>query len=420
LRNTTNPKRKVNKSLDYAKFILATHLHRKAKEGTLNHMDLYNMMNSMKKTRATKPLECSKLKEDLHINEASISVLDFACDLIGKIAEKERREKEGINNPVREKKKRTKDKGNDTVRRITHREFCRETQKSLAEDKDINKLSEILLEDTQKIESRDAEFVKNIKKRDRNNFGPKAWIYSYKEKEKHLNNNRKQTMKFQAIQYWSQGNPSSDLNQITNKWDDILKTLGQPSIQLFDKNKAYKYIENHCPDLLIPFETAFHYAVEADIFRIAYALNNSCIWLDSDLYPTRTTHLFLPNAFEKRKTTLMFRWYKPWITNAFFVTDANSPLFNTILRQMKNYNFKEKEHSTNEVLSSFGPRRYNNVWKQLMKENKEKDIINYKKTNIRGAWKFGYINEYNDVKMKPPFKLNYKETDNNWKSVKTK
>ena len=68
----------------------------------------------------------------------------------------------------------------------------------------------------------------------------------------------------------------------------------------FTKDSALAYIKNHCPELVISFTTAFHYAIEADVFRVAYAQKNDCIWLDSDLYPQRyTKHLLQAIAMQK-------------------------------------------------------------------------------------------------------------------------
>ena len=110
-------------------------------------------------------------------------------------------------------------------------------------------------------------------------------IFAIATKKLQLNQNISK-IDWLPFQYWSQEKQPYDVKKVTDKWNSLLKSLGIRTIKVFDKNMAYKYINENCPELLISFKTAFHYAVEADIFRAVFAKYNNCIWLDSDIYPT--------------------------------------------------------------------------------------------------------------------------------------
>ena len=89
------------------------------------------------------------------------------------------------------------------------------------------------------------------------------------------------------FQYWSQGQLPYDLQDIQEKWNKIFLNMGLPAIKLFNKSSAREWIALNAPEFIKSFEKAPLFAVEADIFRIAYALKNDCIWIDSDQYPRK-------------------------------------------------------------------------------------------------------------------------------------
>ena len=221
---------------------------------------------------------------------------------------------------------------------------------------------------------------------------------------------------WQPFQYWSQGDPPDAIKEITKIWNSIFVAVGVRPIVLFDRNTALKYIEKHCPELAIAFTTAFHYAVEADVFRVAYAQKNNCIWLDSDLYPNRNTIDFLKILLPYRKTTLFFRWFQPWITNAFFIAPASSLFFANILSSTANTNFSNLPHTVETVGSTFGPTRFNQEIKRIFNldgHNDEESLI----AGYKNAKHFNFVNEHTFANMAPPFKLEYKSSNDNWQNA---
>lgn len=124
------------------------------------------------------------------------------------------------------------------------------------------------------------------------------------------------------IQYWSQGLPPSDVSAITSEWNSVLQQAELPNIKLFSREMAADYIDKKTPWLKTPFATAFHFALEADIFRIAAAVAEGCMWLDSDQLPSRRCSSVL-RFIANRDESTFFIW-KPHdsqparIANGFF------------------------------------------------------------------------------------------------------
>lgn len=223
---------------------------------------------------------------------------------------------------------------------------------------------------------------------------------------------------FTPFQYWSQGQLPYDLKDIQEKWSNIFQEIGLPQIELFNKSSAREWIENYTPELIKPFEKAPLYAVEADIFRIAFALKNDCIWIDSDQYPRQKTGQLIQQRAKDCDTLLMFRWNRPWVTNSFFLTKKASPLFQKIFLTCLEYEFPTTRGiSKNDVLRSFGPGRYNTILNSIIRENSILIKYNYLPqpgwTSGEG-WKYSFLNEKNLCALKPPFKLNYEHSEDSW------
>ena len=227
-------------------------------------------------------------------------------------------------------------------------------------------------------------------------------------------------LNFQAFQYWSQGEPPLEIQRVTQVWNDLLIRLGLSPIELFDHQRAHHWIEQHCPCLLPAFQTAFHYACEADIFRVAYALSNNCIWLDSDLYPTVHTEQILQESISgSPSTTLLFAWFKPYLTNAFFVTSKHSPFFKRIVDEMSNFTFEGKDQNGHLIWTSFGPGRYQATLKAWIDRDdvalaQSGGLLWSGLTCQSQPWTLQFLNTYRGVEMTPPFDLAYKQTNDAW------
>ena len=230
--------------------------------------------------------------------------------------------------------------------------------------------------------------------------------------------NQEIVVKFTPFQYWSQGKLPHDIQDIQKKWDKIFLEIGLPTIKVFDKTSAGEWISSHAPEFIKIFEKAPLYAVEADIFRIAFALHNDCIWIDSDQYPRQNTGQLIQQRANHCDTLLMYRWNRPWITNSFFLTKKNSPLFQKIFNTSLSYKLpKTRTLTRNDVLRSFGPGRYNTVLNTIIKESsihpKANSLPKAQWTSKEG-WRYTFLNEKNLCALKPPYKLSYESSESSW------
>ena len=220
----------------------------------------------------------------------------------------------------------------------------------------------------------------------------------------------------QPFQYWSQGNPPEEILKIKDEWDRELTKIGLKNIILFDHNSALKWILTNTPDLAESFQTAFHYAVEADIFRIAYALKNDCIWIDSDMVISESVAATLSKRLVSAETTLYLKRRNPGLSNGFFATKKSSPFFTKIAQDMKGFSFKGKKPSKELVLNSFGPTKYTKTFLDLLKSNNKVDLPKpgeYPTLNLND-WNFNFLNKSTFGSEKPEKNLAYFGTNDNW------
>ena len=252
------------------------------------------------------------------------------------------------------------------------------------------------------------------------NTRKKLWISSFEIITK-TTNSPTPDIHFVPIQYWSQGKLPPDFEKIRRKWNQILAYSGQQQIQLFNKSSARDWIASYTPELIKHFDKAPLYAIEADIFRIAFAFKNNCIWIDSDQYPKRFTPQLIQRWSHDCDTLLMFRWNRPWVTNSFFMTKKNSPFFRAMIEANLSYTFPKKEDlSRKDVLNSFGPGRFNKSLSALISEGRlptdNAKVLNKIKPVLltRDGWKIAFSNETSLCSLKPPFALKYGGPTKSW------
>ena len=223
---------------------------------------------------------------------------------------------------------------------------------------------------------------------------------------------------FTPFQYWSQGKPPQDIQDIQEKWNKIFLEIGLPTIKSFDKTSAREWIMSYAPEFIKLFDEAPLYAVEADIFRITFALLNDCIWIDSDQYPRQNTGQLIQQRGINCDTLLMFRWNRPWITNSFFLTRKASPLFQKIFNTSLGYKFpRTKAMTRNDVLRSFGPGRYNTFLNEIIKDHSNDSNSNgspKSQWTSKEGWRYAFLNEKNLCALKPPYKLSHESSENSW------
>ena len=174
----------------------------------------------------------------------------------------------------------------------------------------------------------------------------------------------------QPIQYWSQGKTPEDVENTTALWNEILKSLGLEPIKLFDKRSARDWIKHQREEFLISFDTAFHYAAEADVFRVAYASSNECIWIDSDFHPTEYAYLTLAQALNNDCS--FFFWYprRSRINNAFFIARRGCKIIKSVALETRGLDLSIYPQNTNTIIATFGAGRYNSIITNLFLNEK--------------------------------------------------
>lgn len=224
---------------------------------------------------------------------------------------------------------------------------------------------------------------------------------------------------YTPIQYWSQGEPPEDVGRVTKEWNRLLSVLGIREIKVFCKSSAYSFIEQNQPTLLEAFSTAPHYAAESDVFRLAHALTRLSIWIDSDLWPRRSTNQILAHALRTGSSTFFLYDELPFVQNSFFVSANSCPIFSRIGEELKGYSYADKELNHSLIHDSFGPGAYNRALQHANRLYGE-PILSYDKKRGLGIIKFdkpfeiNLVNEYSFAYMCKPGGLAYKKTNLSW------
>jgi hypothetical protein len=140
------------------------------------------------------------------------------------------------------------------------------------------------------------------------------------------------SLEVQPFQYWSQGDPPSDVQECSSQWNSLLTSIGLPPIQLFTKETAAAWIRAHAPDFEVPFASAYHYTIESNVFRLAYfSAGIDCLWIDIDMVPKCDAASILLSALSRPSSLLFFREYSPWISNCFLSLENGAFSFNRLL-----------------------------------------------------------------------------------------
>ena len=242
------------------------------------------------------------------------------------------------------------------------------------------------------------------------------WINSFLEDLENIEEQHKIT--HQPFQYWSQGSIPSDLAHLQRMWNVEFEKIEIKPIKIFDKNSALAWIKDNTPKLLTAFETAPHYAIEADVFRIAYASHNDCIYLDIDSYPLPKSIHILRRKISTAETTLLFTEYKPYILNGVFATRKESPFFAQIEKDLSGFSFQNKDISRRLFMDSFGPGRFSVTVQRLTRAHSINKVptMGDKACAILkiGEYSINFLNSYNFCRNKPPWSLDYKQSSNSW------
>ena len=278
---------------------------------------------------------------------------------------------------------------------------------------DLHQIRYLISPETPIIKGRTGSFCNELIQCDPAITKQRLWIRSFHTKSV-TTGYRKDFADYQPFQYWSQGTPPHDVQALTLIWNRLFNDLGIRPIRVFDKRDALDFISEYTPELLPAFESAFHYTIESDIFRIAFALFNDCIYTDADCFPKKETRDLMQTLLAEQTTSLCFRWFRVWICSGFFATCAQSPFFKRIVDEMNGYSFIGKPRTRKEVFDSFGPARYNATLADFMDDNSGINTSDgASEIVIDEGWHIKFANCHNAF-SEGHFSLEYKKTNDNW------
>lgn len=225
-----------------------------------------------------------------------------------------------------------------------------------------------------------------------------------------------------VIQYWSQGTPPSDVQLVSSVWKRMLKENQIGEVKLFDHGSAESWIANNAPEFAPHFSRAFHFAMQADVFRIAYASRLPSIYVDIDAWPLENTAEILKFGLQQKRSMLYLRTYTPWLGNGFFISRPDCPFFRELAAQCVEIDLDRWPSDRDTILKTFGPIRYNDVLLTLLNRSSssEASAVN----GVPGCSKLRldqgelyFTHEAAVASMKPPFALDYKATEASWKKM---
>lgn len=222
------------------------------------------------------------------------------------------------------------------------------------------------------------------------------------------------------IQYWSQGAPPADVQIVCDNWRKLFEDERLGQVELFDRASAATWIAENAPEFESQFSKAFHYAMESDIFRIAFASKRPCIYMDIDSWPLEHTAEILRFAVQSGSSMLYFRTHRPVIVNGFFVASPDCPFFKELVRQCLEIDIDSLPKDYLALEGTFGPSRYNKVFLDLIDASagasatRADDLPGCSTVSFE-EYKIHFAHEAAIASVRPPFPLGYKITGDYWK-----
>ncbi len=167
------------------------------------------------------------------------------------------------------------------------------------------------------------------------------------------------------VQYWSQGILPEPLEEISARWRPILRDLGLPELQRFDRASARQWIGDCAPAFLRPFDSAYHVAIESDVFRVAFASRCAMLYLDCDNTPTEQSRRVLADGLRAPGSTLYFRTTRPIVANGLFLSRPHCPFFTHLAAAVQAVDFSLLPQDKS-FFQRVGPGAYNRILDALM------------------------------------------------------
>jgi hypothetical protein len=192
---------------------------------------------------------------------------------------------------------------------------------------------------------------------------------------------------------------------------------------VYDNESAARWIAANAPEFSAAFSQAFHFAMESDIFRIAYASRLDCIYIDIDSWPIAGISRVLDCGLRSGSSMLYFRAGQPSLNNSFFIARRNCPFFETLVRQCSAIDLSGLPRQRSTILDTFGPGRFISVLHEIVGGDAVTAVHPIPEANGVSAMYFQdgssllFANEFATAAQKPPYPLNYKRTDDHWKNV---
>jgi hypothetical protein len=224
------------------------------------------------------------------------------------------------------------------------------------------------------------------------------------------------------IQYWSQGAPPVDVQIVCDNWRKLFAVERLGTIKLFDRSSASKWINEHAPEFSGAFSKSFHYAMESDIFRIAYASKLPCIYMDIDSWPLEHTAAILRFAVRSKETMLYLRSNRLTVPNGFFVSCPECPFVQELVRQCVAIDLDRLGRDYVVIEATFGPSRYTKVLLDLLARSRSAsaaavDAVPGCSVVSTDFGRFFFSHEAAVASVRPPFPLGYKATEDYWKFI---
>jgi hypothetical protein len=223
----------------------------------------------------------------------------------------------------------------------------------------------------------------------------------------------------QPIQYWSQSEIPEDVSRLTHEWNAVLSDCGLPPVALFTKSAAAEWIAANAPEFLISFQTAFNYAVESDVFRVAYASRCTCLYIDADMKPYPWSSRILRSVLREVGSVLYLRRCRPMLGSCFFLARKGCPFFESLANSCREVDFGRLDKSKQTVYTTFGVDKFMSVLLCLLDEYPFRQVDSIGLGLVRIKWRdfsVSFVNE-SSIALASQFGLAYKATTDNWHNV---
>jgi hypothetical protein len=224
------------------------------------------------------------------------------------------------------------------------------------------------------------------------------------------------------VQYWSQGTPPTDVQILCKEWKLLFEREKLGRVELFNRASAAAWIDEHAPEFSLQFSKAFHYAMESDIFRIAYASKRPCIYMDIDSWPLEHTAAILRFAVRSKSTMLYVRAHRATIVNGFFVSTPECPFVRELVDQCLAIDLDSLPKDYLILESTFGPSRYRKTFIDILNRDPNASASTVEEVPGCSVVSIGdsriyFSHEAAVANVRPPFPLGYKATDDYWKFI---